>query len=116
MIHLEIVPAKVKELAEKAAIITKAIEADLNTGVVKAAAAYIPEGEAAREALIALCEGAIHGCTVLENIADSKGVKGRLQRLMADITAILHDNDHSITHYIVWCEIVFNHLFGKTTD
>jgi hypothetical protein len=116
MIDITIVPGEVKRITGKVALWTQQIEADLNSGIVKDAAAYVPEGEAAREAVIALLHIALNGCAALIALSDSAGVKGRLQRVMADITAIQHDGNHHITHYIVWCEVVFNHLFGKSDN
>ncbi len=110
MIDITLIPHEVKIIAEKVGKWTMAIEADLNNNIVKDAVAYIPEGEAARESVIALLETALLGCKALIAISDSNGVKGRLQRLMSDITAIQHDHNHSITHYIIWCETVIRHL------
>lgn len=113
MIDITLIPGEVKNIAEKVAAWTQQIETDLNSNLVKDAAAYVPEGEAAREAVISVLDIAIKGCQALTAIADTAGIKGRLQRVGSDITAIQHDHNHSITHYIIWFETVFNHLFGK---
>ena len=112
MIDLTIIPHEVKVIAEKAGTWTQQVETDLNSNVIKAAAAYVPEGEAAREAVIAILDTVIAGCKALAAIADNTGIKGRLQRAGSDITRLQHNSDHSITHYIIWFEVVFNDLFG----
>jgi hypothetical protein len=113
MFDITLIPHEVKVIGEKVAGWTKALEADLNANIVKDAAAYIPEGEAAREAVISALEIALQGCNALIAIGDNAGLKSRLQRVGADITAMQHDSNHHITHYIVWFETIFNHLFGK---
>ncbi len=86
------------------------VENDLNSDLVKAAASYIPEGEADRGAIIALLDIGIAGCKALQAIADSDGVKGRLKRLMDDITHLQTGGKHSFSDIIQWCQIAINHL------
>ncbi len=110
MIDITLIPHEVKIIATKVGGWTQQVENDLNSNVVKAAAAYVPEGEAAREAVVAMLETAISGCKALAASADSSGVKARLQRAGNDITSLQHDGSHSITYYIIWFEMVFNDL------
>lgn len=108
------IPADVKKLAEKAANWTKTIEGELNSSKVIDLAKLIPDGEVAREALIAICETAIHACDALIQISDNAGVQARLQRLGSDIVALQHSSEkHTISFYIISFETVFRDLFGK---
>src|ERR1700761_4395408 len=100
MIDITLIPHDVKVLAEKWANITRQIDNDLNTGIIKTAASYIPEGEAFREVLVAICGAAITGCKALAAIADNDGVKARFQRLGSALVAIQHNNNkHTISYY-----------------
>lgn len=106
------VPQDVKAIAAKVAKWTTEVRKDLDSNVVKAAAAYIPEGEADREALIAILDIAIKNLTAISNF-DTRGVTARLQAAGTDLTKLLHNSEkHTISFYVICFETVFRDLFG----
>lgn len=103
---------EVKALAAMAAAYTNKLKAALQSGIAIDFAAIVPEGEADREAIIAILQEAYKACMAIQAF-DSTGVSARLQRAGSDITQLLHaDSKHTISFYITCFEVVFNDLFS----
>lgn len=107
------VPNDVQRIAAKVAKWTAQVREDLCKGEVKAAAAYIPEGEADREALIGILDTAISTLVKIES-TDLRGITARLQAVGSDLTALSHaSKKHTISFYIICFETVFRDLFAS---
>ena len=117
MLHIDLIPHDVKNIAKEVADFTTKVEAALKSNTALEIEALIgtlvPGVEADRQALIAICDTAIASCKSIQ-AADWSGVEGILQRLGSDLTAGLHGKLHGISAYIQWFEVVFNHFFGGT--
>ncbi len=116
--HIEVIaiPGEVKAIAGKLGVLTQAVKTALQSNVAIGATAlidmYYPDAGALRTELIALCEKAITTCQLIQ-AADWSGVTARLQRLVADSTAILHGKQHGISVYIQWVEVEIRDLLDK---
>lgn len=103
---------EIHDLAARAANWTTIIEKELTSGIAIDFAAIIPEGEQAREAILAVCETAGKSLGAVVALTDSAGTKGLLQRLGTDITGLLHGKKKTFSDYCIAFEHVFNDLFG----
>lgn len=113
MLDITIIPKEVKKLATKFAGVTTAISTALASNEAIDIEKLIPGGTTLAAGLQGLCATAIKGCNSLIAAVDTTGVKARLQRLGADLTAMEHASDrHSISFYITSFETVFADLFG----
>ena len=116
MLHIELVPHDVKVLAEEVTKVTIIIRADLTSGIVKTAEEYastiVPEIDPLYKAVLALCDTVIKACTAIQSF-DWSGVEARLSRLVAEITALKHGNQHGIGKYCTWAQIVIDFIIGK---
>lgn len=113
-LSIELIPGEIKHLAEHAASVTTTIRTDLQKGIVTDVAALFPGGGQLQTDCIAACNLAIQACTAVEGIAGSPAVQAIFQRLGADIVRLQHaNNNHTISDYITWFEVIFHDIFGK---
>ena len=112
-VTIDHISADLRHVAEKAGAITIKIDGLLASKQAIVAAELIPEGEAVRDELIKLVDAANAGLQALVAVGDSDGVKGRLQRLGAQLTQAMHgDDSKGVTHYIHVFEAIIAALMG----
>ena len=116
MLHIELVPTEIKHLAGQVYKTTAMIKADLQNGVVKSAEEYattiVPEVDILYKSVLALCDTVLKTCTAIQSF-DWAGVESRLARMVGEITALKHGNQHGIGKYCTWAQIVIDFLIGK---
>lgn len=110
MLHIELenIPKLVVEASDKFIALCTQIEADLNSGIVKTAAEYIPDGEPVREEAIAIIDTAIKAAQALKALGDDAGFKGRLLTLSTQLTNLETGGEHLWGDLIRWVQTVFN--------
>lgn len=117
MIHIDLIPHAVKEIAEKVANVTKQIETKLQSAEVSDFASLFPGIADIDKALIEECETTIKACKAIGVAMDGIDIThiehALLQGLGSRLSKILHGGEHSTSNHIIWFEVVFNHLFGK---
>lgn len=116
MLHIELVPAEIKHIAEELVKITTVIKADLQSNTVKTAEAYaatiVPEIDPLYREILALVDVALKTCLVIQAY-DWDGVESRLARLVANITSVKQGKQTAFGKLCTECQIVIDFVLGK---
>lgn len=116
MLHIELVPKELKQLATEVYNTTSQIKADLQSGVVKTAEQYaatiVPQIDPLYNDVLALCDTVLKTCLAIQSY-DFSGVEARLSRMVAEIVALKKVNESPIGKLCTECQIVIDFLIGK---
>lgn len=113
-IEISKIPSEIKDISTKWIKICQEIKDDLNLGIVKAAASYVPSGEADREILITIIDKAIVSLIALKNLSDEDGFKGRFLTLSTQLTMLQKKDGKHKWAFVLHCvQAVFTTFFAK---
>ena len=115
-ISLELIPTEIQALAAAGGKLGEEIKAALQSNTAIDIEALInkfyPEAGPLEAELVTLVTAATNTCEKIST-EDWSGVTARLQRLVADTTALLHGSKHGISTYIQWVEAVIRDLLDN---
>jgi hypothetical protein len=112
-ISIENIDRAVVDFSPKAITVCQTLEADLNSGAVKAVEAYLPVSAPFVEGAKTILASAIGALQALHALGDTPGLKGRLLTLSTQLTDIETEGKHEWSTLIVWVQSMFTHLKHK---
>jgi len=115
MLHISLVniDKKIVDISQEAFEACQKLEADINSGAVKAIEVYIPASVTVIEGAKEILATGAAALKALHDLADDEGFKGRLLTLSTQITNLETAGQHEWGNLITWIQTVFNHWKKK---